>query len=77
MHTALGIGLGLIFGQLLHIWIMSQIHVKFLSFDVHIAPLSYILTCCYTDVLVHNCSTTNHEAQNYWNRHARALKSVE
>jgi putative ABC transport system permease protein len=44
IHTVLGIGLGLLLGPIVHSWIMGKINVKFLSFDVHIAPISYIIT---------------------------------
>jgi putative ABC transport system permease protein len=48
--TAIGIIVGLGLGVLLHSFVMSQIKVDMVSFDVYISPLSYIYSIILTFV---------------------------
>ena len=51
MLTGMGALLGLPFGKLLHAYVMQQISVEMVSFEVRIAPLSYALSFAITLVL--------------------------
>lgn len=46
--TALGALLGLLLGKLLHTFVMLQIQIDMVSFDVHIKPVSYIYSLLFT-----------------------------
>ena len=48
--TGLGIAVGLVLGIFLHRFVMDQIHVDMVSFDVYIAPLSYVYAILLTFV---------------------------
>lgn len=49
--TLIGAGVGLILGRFLHLFIMNQIKMDAITFDIHIKPLSYLysigLTCLF------------------------------
>lgn len=46
--TAMGCGLGLILGKLLHFYVMYQVDIDMISFDVHIKTISYLLSILLT-----------------------------
>lgn len=46
--TAVGGCAGLIMGYFLHRFVMSQIHVDMVNFDVHISPYSYVYSLAFT-----------------------------
>lgn len=46
--TAIGALLGLALGKLLHAFVMHQIQIDMVSFDVHIKPLSYVYSLLFT-----------------------------
>ncbi|MBD5543189.1 MAG: FtsX-like permease family protein [Lachnospiraceae bacterium] len=46
--TAIGALLGLFLGKLLHAFVMLQIQIDMVSFDVHIKPLSYVYSLLFT-----------------------------
>ena len=46
--TAIGALLGLFLGKLLHAFVMLQIQIDMVSFDVHIKPLSYLYSLIFT-----------------------------
>lgn len=48
--TAIGCGLGLVLGKLLHIYVMHEVNIDMISFDVHIQLISYILSILLTFV---------------------------
>ena len=74
--TAFGIVFGLILGVFLHRFVMSQIKVDMVSFDVYVAPLSYVYSIVLTFVfnfLVNLIMSAKLENINM----AESLKSVE
>ena len=74
--TAFGIVFGLILGVFLHSFVMSQIKVDMVSFDVYVAPLSYVYSIVLTFVfnfLVNLIMSVKLENINM----AESLKSVE
>ena len=74
--TAFGIVFGLILGVFLHSFVMSQIKVDMVSFDVYVAPLSYVYSIVLTFVfnfLVNLIMSAKLENINM----AESLKSVE
>ncbi|MCH5341159.1 MAG: FtsX-like permease family protein [Acetatifactor sp.] len=40
--SVLGMALGLVLGKLLHSYVMSQIQIDMITFDIHVQPLSYV-----------------------------------
>lgn len=46
--TAIGCGLGLLLGKLLHIYVMHEVDVDMVSFDVHVRAVSYLLSVLLT-----------------------------
>lgn len=46
--TAIGALLGLGLGRLLHAFVMSQIQIDMVSFDVHVKPASYVYSLLFT-----------------------------
>lgn len=46
--TAIGALLGLALGNLLHAFVMHQIQIDMVSFDVHIKPQSYVYSLLFT-----------------------------
>lgn len=50
--TAIGAGVGLLLGILLHRFVMDQIDIDMVTFDVRIAPFSYLLSILLTFVFM-------------------------
>ncbi len=48
--TAFGCGLGLILGKLLHAFVMNEIRIDVVSFDIHINGISYLFSVALTFV---------------------------
>lgn len=48
--TGIGCALGLLLGRLLHIYVMHEVDIDMMSFDVHVEPLSYLLSILLTFV---------------------------
>lgn len=74
--TAMGCGLGLLLGKLLHIYVMSQVIIDMISFDVHIKTVSYLLSILLTFVftwVVNRIMTGKLDRINM----AESLKSVD
>lgn len=74
--TGLGIAVGLVLGIFLHRFVMDQIHVDMVSFDVYIAPLSYVYAILLTFVfnfVVNMVMSVRLERINM----AESLKSVD
>lgn len=74
--TAIGTLLGLILGVFLHRFVMSQIHVDMVSFDIRILPLSYVYSIVLTfafNCFVNIVMTGKLEKINM----AESLKSVD
>lgn len=46
--TAVGCGLGLVLGRMLHLYVMSQINIDMISFDNRVNPISYLLSILLT-----------------------------
>ncbi len=46
--TAMGCALGLVLGKLLHIYVMHEVNIDMISFDVHVTSLSYFLSVVLT-----------------------------
>lgn len=46
--TAMGCALGLALGKLLHIYVMQEVDIDMISFDVHVHPVSYLLSVLLT-----------------------------
>lgn len=46
--TAIGCALGLLLGKLLHIYVMHEVNIDMISFDVHVTALSYFLSVLLT-----------------------------
>jgi len=46
--TAIGCGAGLILGKLLHIYVMHEVDIDLVSFDVHVKTVSYFLSVLLT-----------------------------
>ena len=46
--TAMGCALGLVLGKLLHIYVMHEVDIDMISFDVHVRPVSYLLSVLLT-----------------------------
>lgn len=46
--TAMGCALGLVLGKLLHIYVMHEVNIDMISFDVHVTALSYFLSVVLT-----------------------------
>lgn len=74
--TMLGAAVGLPFGKLLHAFIMSEIRIDMVSFNIRVAPLSYVLAFAITVLLgglVCLCLIRKIDRVNM----AESLKSVE
>lgn len=74
--TAIGAGVGLIFGYFLHGFIMGRINVDMVAFDVHIRPVSYLNSIVLTflfNFLVNGVMSFKLEGINM----AESLKSVD
>lgn len=74
--TAIGTGAGLILGYFLHGFIMSQIDVDMVAFDVHIRPVSYFYSVVLTflfNFLINRVMSFKLDAVNM----AESLKSVD
>ena len=48
--TAIGCGVGLILGKLLHIYVMHEINIDMVSFDVHVSLAGYLISILLTFV---------------------------
>lgn len=48
--TGIGCALGLVLGRLLHIYVMHEVDIDMMSFDVHVEPVSYLLSIMLTFV---------------------------
>ncbi len=46
--TAMGCALGLVLGKLLHIYVMHEVNIDMISFDVHVRAVSYLLSILLT-----------------------------
>lgn len=46
--TAMGCALGLVLGKLLHIYVMHEVDIDMISFDVHVRLVSYLLSVLLT-----------------------------
>ena len=46
--TAIGALVGLGLGKLLHVFVMSQVKIDMVSFDVHVKPVSYVYSLLFT-----------------------------
>lgn len=46
--TAMGCALGLVLGKLLHIYVMHEVDIDMISFNVHVRPVSYLLSVLLT-----------------------------
>lgn len=74
--TAIGALLGLFLGKLLHAFVMLQIQIDMVSFDVHIKPLSYLYSLIFTfgfTIIVNLFMSLKLEKINM----AESLKSVD
>lgn len=50
MLTFLGALVGLVLGKFLHIFVMGQIKIDMVAFDVQVLPESYLYSVCLTMV---------------------------
>lgn len=48
--TGIGCAVGLVLGRLLHIYVMHEVDIDMMSFDVHVEPVSYLLSILLTFV---------------------------
>lgn len=48
--TLIGAGAGLILGHFLHLFVMNEINVDMVAFDIHVEPLSYVYSVALTFV---------------------------
>lgn len=48
--TGIGCALGLVLGRLLHMYVMHEVDIDMMSFDVHVEPVSYLLSILLTFV---------------------------
>ena len=48
--TGIGCAVGLVLGRLLHIYVMNEVDIDMMSFDVHVEPVSYLLSILLTFV---------------------------
>ncbi len=48
--TGIGCALGLVLGRFLHIYVMHEVDIDMMSFDVHVEPASYLLSIMLTFV---------------------------
>ncbi len=46
--TAIGCAVGLVLGKLLHIYVMHEVDIDMISFDVHVRTVSYLLSALLT-----------------------------
>lgn len=46
--TAIGTAVGLLLGRFLHLFVMKQINIDMITFDVHIKPVSYLFSILLT-----------------------------
>ena len=46
--TAIGCGLGLLLGKLLHLYVMQEVNIDMISFDVKIDPSGYLFSVLLT-----------------------------
>jgi putative ABC transport system permease protein len=46
--SLMGGGVGLLLGKALHSFVMSKIVVDLITFDIHVAPLSYVISFILT-----------------------------
>ncbi len=46
--TAIGCGLGMILGKLLHLYVMHEINIDMVSFDIHVSAAGYLLSIFLT-----------------------------
>ncbi|MGN0395221.1 MAG: FtsX-like permease family protein [Coprococcus sp.] len=74
--TAFGIAVGLVFGIFLHRFVIGQIHVDMVSFDVYIAPMSYVYSIILTFVF-NFCVNLIMSARLERINMAESLKSVD
>ncbi len=74
--TSIGILLGLVLGIFLHRFVIQQIHVDMVSFDVYIAPLSYLYSVILTFVFNFAVNLVMSAKLEHINM-AESLKSVE
>ncbi len=76
MLSALGAALGLLLGKILHYFVMQLIQVEYMSYDIRIAPVSYVIGFVATMVFA---VITNFVMRSKLERvnMAESLKSVE
>ena len=48
--TGIGCAVGLVLGRLLHIYVMHEVDIDMMSFDVHVEPVNYLLSILLTFV---------------------------
>ena len=48
MLTAMGTAVGLVLGHFLHLFIMNQINIDMVAFDIHVRPISYVYSVLLT-----------------------------
>jgi len=46
--SAMGIAVGLPLGHLLHLFVMNEIHIDMIAFDIHVRPISYLYSVILT-----------------------------
>lgn len=46
--AAMGIAVGLPLGRLLHLFVMNEIHIDLIAFDIHVQPVSYFYSAALT-----------------------------
>ena len=74
--TGLGILAGLVMGKYLHSFVMSQIDIDMITFDVHIAPMSILYSVILTFVFaVFVCGVMNRKLDAI--NMAESMKSIE
>ena len=74
--TGLGILAGLVMGKYLHSFVMSQIDIDMITFDVHIAPMSILYSIILTFVFaVFVCGVMNRKLDAI--NMAESMKSIE
>ena len=74
--TGIGCALGLVLGRLLHIYVMHEVDIDMMSFDVHVEPVSYLLSILLTFVftwVINRIMSVKLEKINM----AESLKSVD
>ena len=74
--TAMGALVGIVLGKLLHMYVMNQIRIDMISFDIRIAPLSMLLSLGLTFVFTLGVNLLMRIKLDKVNM-AESLKSIE